>query len=164
MKNLKSHPIIEGIQMESNIDKIGEIHDIFVNLEDDFDLKVAVRFFKYDGVADSGKFQFTIYDQDGKELTKYESVNEKNTDMWQVIFSGDEKDPDNLHRIHLTSVKMIDQVVSLTGLKFINDSSRIAAPVYSTMKIKTFKFDQDINFKSLKVDSITGLVVFKKEI
>lgn len=61
MKYLKYHPIKEGISIQKDIDILQDIQDVFINLEDIFEVNVSSSFMKYlgDGV-------FSVYNTDGK--------------------------------------------------------------------------------------------------
>ena len=78
MKHLKYHPIKEGVGIQRDIDILQDTQDVFINLEDIFEVKVSSSFMKYlgDGV-------FSVYNTDGKIRNTIKTTG-GSYDRWQI--------------------------------------------------------------------------------
>jgi hypothetical protein len=111
MKHLKYHPIKEGVGIQRDIDILQDIQDVFINLEDIFEVKVSSSFMKYlgDGV-------FSVYNTDGKIRNTIKTTG-GSYDHWQIIFSGSDLIPPKCEEIYKSSILLINQAIDLTGLE-----------------------------------------------
>ena len=162
MKYLKYHPIKEAIGIQKDIDILQDIRDIFTNLEDEYDeIKVSSSFMKYlgDGV-------FSVYNTDGKIRNTIKTTG-GSYDRWQIIFSGSDLTPPKCEEIYKSSILLINQAMSLTGLD-LDPMSGISLVDYRNMRILTTNFIDNPSSEIEEVikgsRSITGLVVFRRGI
>lgn len=161
MKHLKYHPIKEGVGIQRDIDILQDIQDVFINLEDIFEVKVSSSFMKYlgDGV-------FSVYNTDGKIRNTIKTTGGR-YDYWQIIFSGSDLIPPKCGEIYKSSILLINQAMSLTGLE-LDPMSGISLVDYRNMRILTTNFidnpSSEIEEVIKKSRSITGLVVFRRGI
>lgn len=157
MKYLKYHPIKEGISIQKDIDILQDIQDVFINLEDIFEVNVSSSFMKYlgDGV-------FSVYNTDGK--IRNSSLGIFPADHWQIIFSGSDLIPPKCEEIYKSSILLINQAIDLTGLELAQQSG-VSIVDYRNMRILTANFidnpSSEIEEVIKKSKSITGLVTFR---
>lgn len=161
MKHLKYHPIKEGVGIQRDIDILQDIQDVFINLEDIFEVKVSPSFMKYlgDGI-------FSVYNTDGKIRNTIKTIGGR-YDHWQIIFSGSDLIPPKCEEIYKSSILLINQAMSLTGLE-LDSMSGISLVDYRNMRILTANFidnpSSEIEEVIRESRSITGLVVFRRGI
>lgn len=161
MKHLKYHPIKEGVGIQRDIDILQDTQDVFINLEDIFEVKVSSSFMKYlgDGV-------FSVYNTDGKIRNTIKTTG-GSYDRWQIIFSGSDLTPPKCEEIYKSSILLINQAMSLTGLE-LDSMSGISLVDYRNMRILTANFidnpSSEIEEVIRESRSITGLVVFRRGI
>ena len=161
MKHLKYHPIKEGVGIQRDIDILQDTQDVFINLEDIFEVKVSSSFMKYlgDGV-------FSVYNTDGKIRNTIKTTG-GSYDRWQIIFSGSDLIPPKCEEIYKSSILLINQAMSLTGLE-LDSMSGISLVDYRNMRILTANFidnpSSEIEEVIRESRSITGLVVFRRGI
>ncbi len=158
MKHLKYHPIKEGVGIQRDIDILQDIQDVFINLEDIFEVKVSSSFMKYlgDGV-------FSVYNTDGKIRNTIKTTG-GSYDHWQIIFSGSDLIPPKCEEIYKSSILLINQAIDLTGLELAQQSG-VSIVDYRNMRILTANFidnpSSEIEEVIKKSKSITGLVTFR---
>jgi hypothetical protein len=158
MKHLKYHPIKEGVGIQRDIDILQDIQDVFINLEDIFEVKVSSSFMKYlgDGV-------FSVYNTDGKIRNTIKTTG-GSYDHWQIIFSGSDLIPPKCEEIYKSSILLINQTIDLTGLELAQQSG-VSIVDYRNMRILTANFidnpSSEIEEVIKKSKSITGLVTFR---
>lgn len=158
MKHLKYHPIKEGVGIQRDIDILQDIQDVFINLEDIFEVKVSSSFMKYlgDGV-------FSVYNTDGKIRNTIKTTGGI-YDHWQIIFSGSDLIPPKCEEIYKSSILLINQAIDLTGLELAQQSG-VSIVDYRNMRILTANFidnpSSEIEEVIKKSKSITGLVTFR---
>lgn len=158
MKHLKYHPIKEGVGIQRDIDILQDIQDVFINLEDIFEVKVSSSFMKClgDGV-------FSVYNTDGKIRNTIKTTG-GSYDHWQIIFSGSDLIPPKCEEIYKSSILLINQAIDLTGLELAQQSG-VSIVDYRNMRILTANFidnpSSEIEEVIKKSKSITGLVTFR---
>jgi len=170
MKYIKLHPIIkEGLDLKSSIETLQDINDIFINLQDEFDINLTFSLFKFEGVKEIDpenphsveKYKFGVYNVDGSRRHDLEVVNERPRDNWRVVFFDERMEIVECRRLHEYIKNLINQTESLTGLKLLGESSALALVNTRDYESQIFEFDQDISKDTnMKVEKFTGIVIF----
>jgi hypothetical protein len=169
MKYIKLHPIIkEGLDLKSSIETLQDINDIFINLQDEFDVEITLSLFKFEGVKEIDpenphsveKYNFGIYNIEGVRRDYLQLSNEYPKDSFRVVFSGEKMEIVECRRLHEYIKNLINQTESLTGLKLLGESSALALVNTRDYESQIFGFDQNIGDVDMKVEKFTGIVIF----